>query len=124
MREYLIVGCGGFLGAAGRFFVGEVLLRYSTALRFPIGTLIVNALGCFLIGLTMGLGNRATPAPELRLFLVTGILGGFTTFSAFGFETFQLLRTGAGFLALANIAANVIVSLLLVFFGFTLTQRL
>jgi CrcB protein len=91
---------------------------------FPFGTLAVNVLGCVLIGLVMQLvQDRQVLRPETRTFIVVGLLGGFTTFSAFGYETFELMRAGSFLLAGANIAGNVVVGIGAVWLG-TVAGRL
>ena len=93
MTNVLLVGIGGFLGSAARYLITGLVTQASAAARFPLGTLAVNILGCFAIGLVAGLAERADLfSAQTRLFLVTGVLGGFTTFSAFAFETYFLGR--------------------------------
>ena len=95
MRTILYVGAGGFLGAAARHAVGTWAGRVGAGSNVPLGTFTVNVVGCFAIGLLAGLAeSRPIVTHELRLFLVVGVLGGFTTFSAFGLEAFELLRRG------------------------------
>jgi fluoride exporter len=107
---WLAVSCGGALGTAARF--GTNLLCKSLPVAFPLATLAVNTLGCLVMGLVMGHLSVRPAAPDLvRLTLTTGILGGFTTFSAFSMETVLLWRETQPALALANIAANVVLSL-------------
>ena len=91
LTSFLLVAGGGAVGATARFAVGLAAARWTAA--WPAGTLAVNLLGCLAAGLVVGL---LTPTQEaLRLFLLPGLLGGFTTFSAFGLETQQLLQRGA-----------------------------
>ena len=90
MKPPLMVFLGAGLGAVLRFWIGTLLQSRSTT-EFPIGTLVVNLSGCAAIGVLMALAIRFEWAPEARLFLVTGLLGGYTTFSSFGYETIQLL---------------------------------
>jgi CrcB protein len=97
--EIAVVACGGALGACLRFIVGRVFETTWAASKFPIATLFVNIIGCFIIGVIAEISIRSEVSPLLRLLLVTGILGGFTTFSAFGLETVALLRAGHIFLA-------------------------
>jgi CrcB protein len=95
--------------------------RLSPALAFPIGTLAVNILGCFLIGLLHGLAeSRDLIGTDTRIFLFIGVLGGFTTFSTFGFESLALLKDGEFFKTSANILLHVIVGLSAVWIGDTL----
>jgi CrcB protein len=102
----LLVGTGGALGSMGRFAV-VTLVQSVAGTAFPYGTLVVNVLGCFAIGCLGGLVEvRASFGPEARAFLFAGILGGFTTFSAFAFETGALLRGAELGRALANVLAQ------------------
>jgi CrcB protein len=117
MAQLLIVGTGGFCGAVARYWLTGVAHRYLQG-AFPYGTLVVNLLGCLAIGCVMGLVEfRQVFPPNVRVFLVPGILGGFTTFSAFGYETFSLLRDNEYLLAAANVAGNVVVGIVAVLVG-------
>ena len=83
------------LGACARFALSGYILQFAAQSRFPWGTFVVNVLGCLVAGLLVGVAEKLhVMSNELRLFLFTGILGGFTTFSAFGVETLHLLRKG------------------------------
>lgn len=106
MRDILLVGSGGFLGAIARFALNRLVTPDASAARFPWGTLIVNVTGCLLIGLVAGLAERSDMlSAQHRLFLMTGLLGGYTTFSAFALETYAL--RGASGVALLNVVAQV-----------------
>ena len=107
MSAYLWVGLGGFIGSVARYAV-SVGLGAAPADRFPWATFAVNCLGCLLIGLLVG-ASKASLSEPVRLFLITGILGGFTTFSAFGLESLTLLRRGETSLALLYILGSVLV---------------
>ena len=121
LPQLLWVGVGGFLGSVGRFVVAGFFNRLSPALAFPIGTLAVNILGCFLIGLLHGLAeSRNLLGADIRVFLFIGVLGGFTTYSTFGFESLALLKDGEFFKTSANILLHVIVGLSAVWIGDTL----
>lgn len=121
LPQLLWVGAGGFLGSVGRFVIAGFFNRLSPALAFPIGTLAVNILGCFLIGLLHGLAeSRNILGTDTRIFLFIGVLGGFTTFSTFGFESLALLKDGAMLKASANIIIHVFVGLAAVWLGDTL----
>jgi CrcB protein len=112
----LLVALGGALGAMARYGLGGWIHRYVST--FPAGTLTINVLGCFVIGGVLYLTvDRPTLSPEARLFLAIGVLGGFTTFSTFGYETFEMLRDGAVVPALANAGASVGLGLLAVWLG-------
>ena len=107
MIAVLMVGAGGFLGAAARYGVGRGLSQALEVQWIPYGTLAVNVVGCLLIGLAAGvMEGRQWPGPEMRAFVVIGVLGGFTTFSAFGYETVALARDGSLGAAAANVAVQ------------------
>lgn len=116
--HWLLVGCGGFAGAISRYLFGTFVQGVSRTNTFPYGTLTVNLVGCLLIGFLMGLPvlHKSLDA-EVRLVLVTGFLGGFTTFSAFGHETIQLMQQGAGFRAAIYLLASVALGLAAVYGG-------
>ena len=112
----LLVFLGGGLGALLRYGAGRLA-------AFPFGTLIVNVSGCLAMGLLLGwLTSRGADHGPARLFLATGLLGGFTTFSAFSFDTLLLWQRGAHGAAFAYVAASVILSLAAVALGFALTR--
>ena len=119
----LLVGIGGFVGSVFRYWIsGWVQSVVSQSWR-PVGTLAVNVIGCFLIGLLMGMADfRQLLKPDARLLLVVGLLGGFTTFSAFGYETFALARDKEFGSALLNIGAQIIVGLAAVWAGYTISR--
>src|ERR1700682_4861530 len=95
MKQLLWVGIGGFLGSIARYKLGGFVLHRSEAWNFPLSTFTVNLLGCFVIGVLAGLVERHDLfSPATRLFLFTGLLGGFTTFSAFAYEGTFLVRRG------------------------------
>lgn len=111
MFKLVCVGIGGFLGASARYLVGLLVERVSGN-AFPWGTAAVNLGGCFLIGFLLTFAAEIAPfSAELRLFLVTGILGGLTTFSTFGWETVRLFGQGETTLALTNVAVNLVAGL-------------
>ena len=92
-KEILIVGVGSFAGGALRYIFSVGLSKLGRLWAFPIGIMVINILGCFLIGVLYGyFKSKATTDPVLPLLLMTGVLGGFTTFSTFSFETVQLLQ--------------------------------
>lgn len=107
MRQALIVFFGGGMGAVLRFLLsGWIPLWAGT--RFPWGILLINVLGCLAIGLLSAIGEyRVNLDPELRIFLTIGLLGGFTTFSTFSYETLALLRDGDLLLAGLYVAGSV-----------------
>ncbi len=117
MTKLLLVMCGGSLGAASRYGVGLLAVKLWGP-GFPWGTLTVNLVGCFLIGLLFSLADRVRLlTPEMRLFLITGYLGALTTFSSFALETVNAGRAGLMLQPLVNILVNNIGGLALTFFG-------
>jgi CrcB protein len=95
MNKVWLVGLGGFLGSILRYGIGGWVGRLKAGWTFPIETLVINVAGCLALGVLMGLGESRGPfSPATRAFLFIGLLGGFTTFSAFGHETFQIMRVG------------------------------
>lgn len=108
MGNLLAVGCGGFLGASARYLVSLAAGRLDTR-GFPLGTFAVNLAGAFLIGFLSELLARVCPdRNRLRLFLTTGVMGGFTTFSTFSLETANLFQAGRPWLAAANVLLSVV----------------
>lgn len=117
-----VVGSGGFLGALARYGLSGMVHRHLPYTTFPFGTLMVNLSGCLIIGVIAGLAeSRQLFGPEFRAFALIGVLGGFTTFSTFGYETFAMLRDGEYFRSVANVGMNVILGLALVGLGYALT---
>lgn len=109
MTNLFLVASGGAIGAVVRYAIGSWLTPNAASPALPWGTITVNLVGCFLIGAMMGAGQSKDGVPEAaRLFLMIGMLGGFTTFSAFGLETVSLLRSGATGFAAANVALQVL----------------
>ena len=123
MLRVFLVGAGGFLGAILRYAIGGWVHDLLQNAWFPYGTLVVNVVGCLLIGFLAGLAEqRSLLGPELRVFLFIGILGGFTTFSSFAYETFSLARDAENFAAAINIFAQLVLGLLGVWFGNALAR--
>jgi CrcB protein len=117
----LAVAIGGALGAAARYLLSAFVLRVSGTL-FPLGTFVVNVIGCLVFGAIAGVTTqRVQMTPALRLFLLTGILGGFTTFSSYAFESFVLVRDGQMLWATINVAGQVIAGLLGMWAGYVIT---
>ena len=120
MIQVILVGLGGALGAVLRYMLSGWVLHHGVNLRFPLGTFAVNMLGCFVVGVLGGLAVKYDLfASNTRLFLFTGIVGGFTTYSAFGLETFYLIRRGEILIAGSYIASSVIVGLFILWIGFS-----
>ena len=116
--QIILVGIGGFIGAVFRFLLSGFVHRLVPLSEFPFGTLAVNVVGCLFIGLLNGLAEtRQVIGPELRLFLMIGMLGGFTTFSAFGYETLELIRNAEVSRAMGNVFLQVLLGLVAVWLG-------
>lgn len=125
MVKLFLAGIGGFVGSALRYGISGFIENSSDSTRFPVGTLTVNLVGCLLIGLLSGLVEvRGTFSAETRVLIFVGLLGGFTTFSAFGHETMNLWRDGQAALAFANIAAQVVLGLGAVWLGRTIAFQI
>jgi CrcB protein len=123
MNQFLLVCLGGAIGSGARYLVAvEAPRLFGTA--FPYGTLIANTAGSFLLGAIMYVGVATTAiSPELRLMLTTGVMGGFTTYSTFNYETIEYLRTSSYWLAGANVVVTLVACLLAGALG-VLTGRL
>ena len=121
VKMALAVAAGGALGALFRFYLSGLLPVYRD---FPVGTLMVNGLASFILGYVYGLLFWGFDVPsDWRAFLGTGFCGGLSTFSTFSYETFSLLREREYIMAGLNVAANVFVTISLVFIGFLLARR-
>lgn len=114
----LWVALGGAIGSAARYKLSGVILHHTLDWRFPAGTFAVNVIGCLAAGILAGLAVRDEFfSADARLFLFTGLLGGFTTFSAFGLETIFLLKRGEPLIACCNVVLSVIVGLAALWIG-------
>ena len=111
MKLILFIGTGSFIGGVFRYLL-SLLIQSKTASLFPLPTLIVNIIGCFFIGIVIGFFDKGQISNEWKLFFATGVLGGFTTFSAFSLETFVLFREGHVGYALLYVLASVFLGLL------------
>ena len=109
MDRWILVGLGGLIGTLARYGAGGLLTRMKGGTTFPIETLVINVAGCLVIGFLAGLSEtRGIFSPSARSFLFVGLLGGFTTFSTFGYETFQLLRDGQIGAGLGSVALQIV----------------
>lgn len=124
LRNLLLVGSGGFLGSIARYYVSRLNLLVDV-LSVPAGTLLVNVAGSFLIGFLAGVSEKSDILPgEWRLFLMTGLCGGFTTFSSFTNESMVLLHNGQILSFLLYTGLSLFLGLAAVFLGFSLTNLL
>lgn len=123
MQSLLIAGAGGFVGTMMRYLLNNLIYKTLEYPTYPFGTLTINVLGCFFIGFVASLAeSRLALTPDVRTFIQIGILGGFTTFSTFGYETFNLIRDGQFLLGFGNIFLQVFVGLFAVWLGYYLGQ--
>ncbi|WP_299985265.1 fluoride efflux transporter CrcB [uncultured Pontibacter sp.] len=123
MKILLAIGAGSFIGGVTRYLL-TLFIQSRATIAFPFGTLGVNLIGCFLMGLLFALLSKSSVGPEWRLFLVTGVLGGFTTFSAFSLESVHMLQAAQYGHAIAYMLASVLLGLLATFAGIGLVKLL
>ena len=123
MKIILLIGTGSFIGGVFRYLL-SLLIQAKTASPFPLPTLTVNVIGCFLIGIVIGIFDKGQLSQEWKLFLATGVLGGFTTFSAFSNETIILFREGHAGNALLYITTSVILGLLATYIAYLLVKQI
>ena len=122
MTNILLIGIGGFIGSILRYLASGYAQQISRTIDFPYGTLVVNVIGCFVIGFLSQLAeDRGVFTNQSRLFVFAGFLGGFTTFSSFGNETLNLMRDSQMMNAFVNIGANVVLGLFAVWLGRTVS---
>jgi CrcB protein len=125
VNKLLVIGCGGFIGSVFRYWVSTAVQQWMRSAYFPYGTLVVNVLGCLVIGfLSQWADARGVFTDRTRAFVFVGILGGFTTFSTFCNESFNLFQAGDNRLALANVGGQVVLGLGAVWVGRTLAYWL
>ena len=115
-----LIAIGGAIGSVARSLLSTFVLRASGSL-FPLGTFVVNVVGCGVFGAIVGAAQqRFVVSPEARAFLLVGVLGGFTTFSSYAFESFGLIRDGQFLAAAVNIVGQVVVGLVAFWAGFAI----
>jgi CrcB protein len=124
MQHTLLVALGGLIGSVARYWIASFAQRLGGG-TFPVGTLTVNVLGSFVLGLVMMLYvGRGSLSPGVGTFLAIGVCGGFTTMSTFSYETVVLLRDGGGALAFGNVLATVAACCAAVWLGQTFARIL
>jgi fluoride exporter len=122
--QVILIAVGGALGSVCRYLLATAVQRYSSPF-FPYGTFVVNVLGCLIFGVIMGAARqRFVLGPSERAFLLIGVLGGFTTFSTFTYETFALLQDGECVRAFANAAGQVVCGLVALWAGYAAVAAL
>ena len=124
IKNLLIIGAGGFIGSIARYLVSHLNLTVSFH-SIPVGTLTVNIAGSFLIGFLTGIAEKSMIlTPEWRLFLMVGLCGGFTTFSAFANENLMLIHNGQGLAVLLYTGLSIFLGFLAVYLGYVTTNLL
>ncbi|MGE0042327.1 MAG: CrcB family protein [Vicinamibacterales bacterium] len=122
MRELALVGLGGAMGSIARVLAGGLVHRW-LPLTFPWGTASVNIVGSLLFGVVAGVGAaRGGLAPETRAFVLAGLCGGFTTFSAFSYDTLELAMNGYTIRAAANAGGQVVIGVIAIAIGYSLAR--
>ena len=123
LQGIALVGLGGAFGSVARYLLATWTMQTVAPQKFPLGTFVVNLAGCLVAGVLAGLAERwpGWLTADLRLLLFVGVLGGFTTFSAFGLETAQLLRRGEWLVASGYVGGRVLLGLAAVLLGLRLT---
>ena len=122
MKILMIIGAGGFLGSVARYLTSKYI-QDNLALTFPIGTLVVDIVGCLILGIIYGFMERGELfSQEMRVFLTIGFCGGFTTFSTFAFENASLLRDGNFIQSALYIALSVFAGIIALYIGNIITK--
>ncbi len=124
MQKIILIGLAGLIGTLCRYWLSGIVTRQYGE-TFPWGTLVVNVVGCFLAGCFFHLmAERSFFRPTLRHVILVGLLGGFTTFSSFGLQTFTLLREGKLALAALNVTLSNLLGLLMLWVGYSMVKAL
>jgi len=123
MLRFFVIALGGAIGTLARYIAGGLDYRFSDGI-FPISTFVVNTTGSLAIGFLWGVADRFAISPNVRLFIFIGILGGYTTFSTFSLETFNLIRDSEYRIAIINMLVSVVSSIAAVFLGYLASKVL
>ncbi len=122
MKEIIFVGAGGFIGALLRYMISLLLVKFPQ-FGFPLGTFLVNIIGCIVIGFIVGIGfDKHYNVIPIKEFVIIGILGGFTTFSTFGLESFEMLQSNQFKLFFIYVLGSVIFGLMSIRLGIAISQ--
>lgn len=116
LESMIIAGIGGFFGTCARYLTG-IAAKKMFGTSYPFGTLAVNVIGCFLIGIFFGLWEQHEIDPAMKYLLITGFCGGYTTFSSFSHDTYTMIRKGEWWKALLYVCPSVILGILMVWLG-------
>ena len=123
IQPIILVALGGAVGSVCRYKLSSFVLHQTINWRFPLGTFLVNVIGCLIIGVLSGLILKFEMfSSQSRLLLITGVMGGFTTFSAFGLETFYLIREKEFLVAGSYVFGSVVIGLVALWIGFALVS--
>lgn len=118
MANFFLVALGGAVGSACRYYLSSIIVQRMAVGAFPLSTWLVNVIGCFIAGIILGLSERFTFLNgEVRILIFSGLLGGFTTFSAFAIETVTLLKRGDIGTALLYVLLSVAIGITALYFG-------
>jgi fluoride exporter len=121
MKTILVIGLGSFAGGIGRYLLSQTIQSKMPTI-FPLGTLAVNVIGCFIIGIVFGVSSKGNLNSSMQFFLMTGILGGFTTFSAFSLETVNLMKEGQVGVAFGYVALSLVLGFAGTFGGLSMAK--
>jgi len=121
LRTILLVGTGGFIGSVMRYLL-QVFVENRMLSTFPLGTMIANIAGSFIIGIVFALAEKHIMSADWRLFMSVGICGGFTTFSAFAFNNFNMIKEHTWNQLLLNVGGNLILGVFAVYLGIILVK--
>lgn len=121
MKIILLIGIGSFIGGISRYLLSQ-MIQPKTLSTFPYGTLAVNVLGCLCIGIIFGIASRGNMSQEMKMFFATGLMGGFTTFSAFSNETITMMNAGQHLQAFTYVLVSVMSGLAATYLGLILSK--